>query len=200
MSKVYVIDIRGSWDYHLSLVEFAYNNNYNMNIQIAPYKDLYERKCKSLINLLKWYRWKKIMGPEFVQQAIKKIQLIRDFLRIAHSRQKSYADNRRWELEFQIEDHILLRVFSIKGVMRFGVREKLSPYYMGLFKILERIGTIGYRLALLLSLVRVHDIFHVSILRKYILDVSHMVGLAPLQFTKDLSYDEQLVRIVDRKE
>ncbi|XP_038983707.1 uncharacterized protein LOC120111218 [Phoenix dactylifera] len=166
---------------------------------MAPYEALYGRKCRSPIC------WddvgeRKIMGPEIVQQTVEKIQLIRERLRIAQSRQKSYADNRRRELEFQVGDHVFLKVSPTKGVMRFGIRGKLSPRYVGPFEILERVGAVAYKLALPPSLSGVHNVFHVSMLRKYIPDMSHVVEVAPLQLREDLTYLEQPVRVVDRKE
>ncbi|XP_038989917.1 uncharacterized protein LOC120113176 [Phoenix dactylifera] len=163
MLRACVMDMKGSWDCHLPLVE-------------------------------------KIMGPEIVQQTVEKIQLIRERLRIAQSRQKSYADNRRRELEFQIGDHVFLRVSPTKGVMRFGIRGKLSPRYVGPFEILKRVGAVAYKLALPPSLSGVHNVFHVSMLRKYIPDISHVVEVAPLQFREDLTYPEQPVRVVDIRE
>ncbi|XP_028090928.1 uncharacterized protein LOC114291095 [Camellia sinensis] len=88
----------------------------------------------------------------------------------------------------------------MKGVMRFGVRGKLSPRFVGPFEVLDRIGEVAYRLALPPSLVGVHNVFHVSMLRKYIPDPSHVIDHAPLQFKEDLTYEEHPIRIADRKE
>ena len=140
------------------------------------------------------------MGHELVQQAVEKIQLIKDRLRAAQSRQKSYADNRRRKLEFQVGDHVFLKVSPSKGISRFGIRGKLNPRYVGPFEILERIGEVAYRLALPPSLAGVHNIFHVSMLKKYLLDPSHIMELEPVQARKDLSYEEYPIRIVDHKE
>ncbi|XP_038975416.1 uncharacterized protein LOC120106534 [Phoenix dactylifera] len=84
--------------------------------------------------------------------------------------------------------------------MRFGIRGKLSPRYVGPFEILERVGAVAYKLALPPSLSGVHNVFHVSMLRKYIPDMSHVAEVAPLQLKEDLTYPEQPVRVVDRKE
>ena len=94
MLRSCVMDFRGSWDDHLPLIEFAYNNSYHSSIQMAPYEALYGRKCRSPI---RWFEVgeTKLVGLELVQQAVEKIKLIRERLLAAQSRQKSYADNRR---------------------------------------------------------------------------------------------------------
>ncbi|KAL5561714.1 hypothetical protein UlMin_031461 [Ulmus minor] len=88
----------------------------------------------------------------------------------------------------------------MKGVMRFGKKGKLSPWYIGPFEILERIGKVAYRLALPPELSSVHNIFHVSMLRKYISDPSHVLEYEPIEVHEDLSYEEQPVQILDRKD
>uniref|UniRef100_A0A2N9G313 RNA-directed DNA polymerase n=1 Tax=Fagus sylvatica TaxID=28930 RepID=A0A2N9G313_FAGSY len=199
MLRACAIDFRGSWEEHLPLVEFAYNNSYQASIQMAPYEALYGRKCRSPIC------WddigeRKMLGPEIVQHTVDKIQLIRERLRSAQSRQKSYADTRRRKLEYQVGDHVFLRVSPTKGVMRFGIKGKLSPRFIGPFEVLERVGEVAYRLALPPMLAGVHNVFHVSMLRKYVPDCNHVVAYEPLQLREDLTYEEQPVRIVDKKE
>ena len=98
-----MIDIKGSWDDHLPLIEFSYNNSYHSSIQMAPYEALYGRRCRSLVG---WFEVGEatLLGPNSVLYAMDKVQLIRDRLHTAQSRQKSYADVRRRELEFQVDD------------------------------------------------------------------------------------------------
>ena len=98
-----------------------------------------------------------------------KIKVIRDRLKITQDRQKSYANNRRRDLVFEVGDMVFLRISPWKGVLRFGKRGKLSPRYIGPYRIVERIGEVAYRLELSSDLDRIHDVFHVSMLRKYIL-------------------------------
>ena len=117
-----------------------------------------------------------------------------------HSRQKSYADKRRRPLEFSVGDSVFLKVAPMKGVMRFGKKGKLSPRYIGPFEIIERIGKVAYRLALPPELASVHSVFHVAMLRKYILDPSHVLQHEPIQVHEDLSYEEQPVQILAREE
>ncbi|KAL5578475.1 hypothetical protein UlMin_020174 [Ulmus minor] len=102
-------------------------------------------------------------------------------MKTAQSRQKSYADRRRRPLEFQVGDLVFLKVAPMKGVMRFGKKGKLSPRYIGPFEILERIGKVAYKLALPSELYTVHNVFHVSMLRKYISDPSHVLESEPIE-------------------
>ncbi|KAL5574707.1 hypothetical protein UlMin_016406 [Ulmus minor] len=119
---------------------------------------------------------------------------------ITISRQKSYADRRRRPLEFKEGDFVFLKVAPMKGVMRFGKKGKLSPRYIGPFEILERIGKVAYKLALPSELAAVHNVFHVSMLRKYVSDPSHVLVSEPIEVREDLTYQEQPVQILDRKD
>ncbi|GJZ70488.1 putative reverse transcriptase domain-containing protein [Tanacetum coccineum] len=141
MLRACVVDFEGSWGVHLSLVEFSYNNSYHSSVRCAPFEALYGRKCHSPI------LWAKVgegqlIGPEIVQETTKKISKIKDRLKIARDRQKSYADKRRKPLEFSVGDHVLLKVSPWKGVVRFGKKGKLAPRFVGPFEITERIGPI----------------------------------------------------------
>ncbi|KAA0040403.1 pol protein [Cucumis melo var. makuwa] len=115
------------------------------------------------------------------------------------SRQKSYADVRRKDLEFEVGDKVFLKVAPVRGVLQFERRGKLSPHFVGPFEILERIGPVAYRLALPPSLSTVHDVFHVSMLRKYVPDPSHVVDYEPLEIKENLSYTEQPVEVLARE-
>ncbi|KAK0589416.1 hypothetical protein LWI29_014045 [Acer saccharum] len=165
---------------------------------MAPYEALYGRKCKSPIH---WDEVgeRKVLGPEIIQQTCEVIEKIRERMKVAQSRQKSFADNRRKHLEFTASENVFLKVTPIKGVMRFGKKGKLSPVFVGPFDILEKIGDLAYRLALPPSLVRVCNVFHLSMLRKYIPDPSHVISYELLQLRGDLTYDETPIRILDRK-
>ncbi|GAA0165254.1 hypothetical protein LIER_20700 [Lithospermum erythrorhizon] len=104
-----------------------------------------------------------------------KVHLIQDRIRIAQSRQKSYADVRRRPLEFEVGDHVYLKVSPMKGKKRFDRRRKLSPRYIGPYEILGKVGEVAYRVALPPSMSTVHDVFHISMLRKYVGDPKHMI-------------------------
>ena len=166
---------------------------------MAPYEALYGRKCRTLVC---WDEVgeRKLVGPEIVQMACDKIKVIRDRLKIAQDRQKSYADNRRQDLEFEVGDMVFLRISPWKGVLRFWKRGKLSPRYIGPYRIVERIGEVAYRLELPSDRDRIHDVFHVSMLRKYIQDPSHVLTEQPVEIKENLTYEEEPVQILDRRE
>ena len=155
-------------------MEFAYNNSYQASIGMAPYEALYGRKFQTPIC---WDEVgeRKLVGPEMVQVTCDKIKVIRDRLKIAQDRQKSYANNRCRDLDFEVGDMVFLRISPWKGILRFGKRGKLSPRYIGPYRIVERIGEVAYRLELPSDLDRIHDVFHVSMLYKYIPDPSHVL-------------------------
>ncbi|XP_017972518.1 PREDICTED: uncharacterized protein LOC18507117 [Theobroma cacao] len=131
--------------------------------------------------------------------ATEKICMIRQRMLTAQSRQKSYTDNRRRDLEFQVGDHVFLKVSPMNGIMRFAKKGKLSPRYIGPFEILERVRVVAYRLPLLPDLSNIHLAFHVSKLRKYNSNPSHVIWYETIQLNNDLTYEEQPVAILDRE-
>ncbi|KAA0046759.1 pol protein [Cucumis melo var. makuwa] len=160
---------RESWDSHFHLMEFAYDNSYQATIGMTPFEALYV------------------------------IQKIRARMLTAHSRQKSHADEGRKDLEFDVGDMVFLKVAPMKGVLRFEKKGKLSPHFVGPFEILERIGPVAYRLALAPAFSAVYDVFHVSMLRKYVADPTQVVDFEPLHIYENLSYKEQPVEILARE-
>nr|XP_048328424.1 uncharacterized protein LOC125422025 [Ziziphus jujuba var. spinosa] len=111
-------------------------------------------------------------------------------------RQKSYADMHRKDLKFEVGDRVFLKLSPWKGIVHLGKRGKLSPRYIGPDEIAERIGPVAYRLDLSDELSRVHYVFHISMLRKYILDPSHVLETSKIELRDDLSYEEQPVQIL----
>ncbi|XP_073061840.1 uncharacterized protein [Primulina eburnea] len=198
MLRACTIDFPGSWDSKLPLVEFTYNNSYQSSLGIAPFEALYGRKCRYP---LYWEEVgeRKMLGSELVQQTAEVVALIQERMKTAQSRQKSYADVRRRPLAFEVGDHVFIKIAPLKGVMRFGKKGKLSPRYIGPFKILDKIGYRAYRLALPPDLDRVHNVFNVSMLRKYLANPSHVLRYESLELLPNLSYDEMPVQILDRK-
>ncbi|KAL0556280.1 hypothetical protein IC582_004792 [Cucumis melo] len=198
MLRACALEFPGSWDSHLHLMEFAYNNSYQATIGMAPFEALYGKCCRSPVC---WGEVgeQRLMGPELVQSTNEAIQKIGSRMHTARSRQKSYADVRRKDLEFEVGDKVFLKVAPMRGVVRFERRGKLSPRFVGPFEILERIGPVAYRLALPPSLSTVHDVFHVSMLRKYVQDPSHVVDYEPLEIDENLSYTEQPVEVLARE-
>jgi hypothetical protein len=198
MLRTCVIDFGGSWDTHLPLVEFSYNNSYHTSIQCAPYEALYGRKCRSPLSWLE-IGDRQLTRPDIVQETTDKISIIKDRLKVARDRQKSYADNRRKPLEFQEGDKVLLKVSPWKGLVRFGKRGKLGPRYIGPFEILERIGPVAYKLNLPQELSAIHDTFHVSNLKKCLADESLVLPLEEVQVNEQLRVMEEPVEVLDRE-
>ncbi|GJX70027.1 putative reverse transcriptase domain-containing protein [Tanacetum coccineum] len=198
MLRACVIDFGSSWDRHLPLVEFSYNNSYHASIKAAPFEALYGRKCRSPVC------WSEVgdsqlTGPEMIRETTEKIVQIKNRLLTARSRQKSYADVRRKPMEFQVGDMVMLKVSPWKGVIRFGKRGKLSPRYIGPFKIIERIGPVAYKLELPDKLRGIHNTFHVSNLKKCLADENLVIPLEEIQLDDKLHFIEEPVEIMDRE-
>ncbi|XP_074283407.1 uncharacterized protein LOC141607957 [Silene latifolia] len=165
-----ILEFGGSWEERLDLTEFSYNNSYQASIGMALIKALFGRKCRSPICSDDTAE-RRIVGPDMVQEMIEQVQVIRQKLKASHDRHKSYVDLRRSEIEFNVGDKVLLKVSPKKGVMRFGKRGKLSQKYVRPYEILDIVWELAYHLALSLALARVHYVFHLSQLRKYVSDL-----------------------------
>ncbi|KAE8723570.1 Detected protein of unknown function [Hibiscus syriacus] len=194
-----VIDFHGSWENFLPLAEFAYNNSYHTSIRMAPYEALYGRKCRTSICWTE-LRDRKTLGPELVRETEDTVRLIRDRLKEAFDRQKSYADQRRKDRQFEVGDRVFLKVSPWKKVLRFGRKGKLSPRFIGPFRILKRVGPVAYQLELPSELSRIHGVFHVSILRRYHPDPGHIIQVEEVELRPDLSYEEEPIQILERDE
>ncbi|GKF26120.1 hypothetical protein Tco_0082014 [Tanacetum coccineum] len=140
-----------------------------------------------------------LIGPEIVQETTEKILQIKDRLKVARDRQKSYADKRRKPFEFSVCDHVLLKVSPWKGVIHFGKKGKLAPRFVGPFEITKRIGPVAYRLRLPHELNDGHDTFHVSNLKKCLADQSLHVPLEEIQVNVKLNFVEEPVEILERE-
>ena len=141
-----------------------------------------------------------ITGPDLIRDTSEKVSLIRQRLLMAQSRQKSYADVRCRPLEFEVGDHVFLKVMPKRGVVKFCKHGKLSLGFIGPFKILERVGTVAYRLALPPSMSGVHEVFHVSMLWKYTPDPAHVVDWGQIEIDTDGTFEEGPVCIVDSRD
>ncbi|GKC74652.1 putative reverse transcriptase domain-containing protein [Tanacetum coccineum] len=197
MLRACVMDFSGSWDAHLPLIEFSYNNSYHTSIKCAPFEALYGRKCRSPV-IWTEVGESQLIGPELVQEMTEKIFQIKERLKTARSRQKSYADKRRKPLEFKVGDRVLLKVSPWKGVVRFGKKGKLAPRYVGPFEIVECVGPVAYRLKLPQELSCVHDTFHVSNLKKCLAEPDVQVPLDEIEIDENLRFVEEPIEIVER--
>jgi hypothetical protein len=185
-----------SWDKCLLYAEFSYNNSYQESIKMTPFEFLYGRKCRTP---LFWNEpgENQIFGPDILREAERQVQMVRENLKLAQSRQKSYADNRRRELRFQVGDFVYLKVSPMRGLHHFKIRGKLAPRYIGPFKILEQRGEVAYQLELPPQLLDVYDVFHVSQLRKCLRVLEEQMPLEELTVGEDLTYQEYPVKILD---
>nr|GEU95612.1 putative reverse transcriptase domain, ribonuclease H-like domain, aspartic peptidase domain protein [Tanacetum cinerariifolium] len=164
MLRACVMDFGSGWDKHLPLAEFSYNNSYHTSVKAAPFEALYGSKCRLPVC------WSKVVdaqltGPKMILEMTKMIVQIKNQLLAARSRQKSYADVRRKPLEFEVGDKVMLKISPWKCVIQFGKRGKLSPRYIGPFKILSRVGPMAYKLELPQELQGIHNTFYVSNLK-----------------------------------
>nr|GFC19787.1 putative nucleotidyltransferase, ribonuclease H [Tanacetum cinerariifolium] len=191
MLRACALEWTGNWDEYLCLIEFAYNNSWHASIKAAPFELLYGRKCRVPIC------WNKvgerlIKGLELIEITNEKVVVAKEKLKEARSRQKSYADKHRRDLEFQVGDRVFLKVSPFRGVKRFGIKVKLSPRFIDPLKILERIGEVSYCLALPSQLSHVHDVFHVSLLRGYHYHLLHVASYPFDQIQPDMSLSRSL--------
>jgi hypothetical protein len=160
-----VLTYARNWESSLPYVEFSYNNSYKASIKMSSFETLYGRKCQAP---LMWSNIgeKTLEGPAFIKESEEKVALIRKRLLETQSRQKNYADNRRRELKFEEGDFVYLKVSPMRKVKRFQVKGKLAPWFVGPYPIIGRVGPTTYHLELPESMSDIHNVFHVSQLRK----------------------------------
>ncbi|KAG8481801.1 hypothetical protein CXB51_026415 [Gossypium anomalum] len=173
MLRCCILECCGSWERYLPLVEFAYNNSFQSSIKMAPYEALYD--------------------------AEQKVKVIGESLKAASDRQKSYADLKQKDIEYHVGDKVFLKVSPWKKVLRFGCKGKLSPRFIGPYEISKRIGPVVYRLILPPELEKIHNVFHVSMLRRYRSDPSHIINPSEVEIQPNLSYEEELIRVLARE-
>ncbi|KAG8491018.1 hypothetical protein CXB51_014151 [Gossypium anomalum] len=173
MLRCCIIEFSGSWERYLPLIEFTYNNSFQSSIKMAPYEALYGRKCRTPLF------WTKLSETS--------------------DRQKSYADLKQKDIEYQVRDKVFLIVSPWKKVIRFGHKGKLRPRFIRPYEISERVGSVTYRLILPPELEKIHNVFHVSMLRQYRSDPSHIINPSEVEIQSYLSYEEEPVCILARE-
>jgi hypothetical protein len=153
------------WDKRLPYAEFSYNNSYQASLKMSSFQALYGRNCRTSLH---WDQpsERQVFGPDILLEVEENIRKVRENLKIVQSRQRSYADTRRRDLSFEVGDYVYLKVSPIRGIKRFGVKGKQEPQYIGPYQIQARHGEVAYQLSLPESLSAVHDVFHVSQLKK----------------------------------
>jgi hypothetical protein len=199
MLRACVIHFDKSGDRCLALAEFAYNNSYQTSLKMAPFEALYGRRCRTPLN---WSQAgeRTLFGPKLVQEAEEKVSVIRENLRAAQTRQKSYHDKAEAPREFEVGNYVYLKVSPTKGVQCFGVKGKLAPRYIGPYEVIEKFGTIAYRIRLPDQLSAVHDVFHVSQLKKCEqVPEAQIIEVTNAEIEPDLSLAEYPMRVLDQK-
>jgi hypothetical protein len=188
-----------NWEKSLPFAEFSYNNSYQSSLGMAPFEFLYGRKCRTPLN------WsdageRPLFGPDMINEAEAQARIVHERLKTAQSRQKSYYDKHHKDVSYEVGEKVYLRVSPLKGVRRFGIRGKLAPRYVGPFTILSKRGELAYQLELPPNFPDVHDVFHVSQLKRCFKDPIRGVDYEALDLQEDLSYREYPVRILDEAE
>nr|ABG66083.1 retrotransposon protein, putative, Ty3-gypsy subclass [Oryza sativa Japonica Group] len=199
MLRACALDFKGTWDRCLPYAEFSYNNSYQASIQMSPNEAMFGRKCRTPLC------WNEVgealvFGPDILKAAEEQVKLIRERLKTAQNRQKNYADNRRRDLEFEEGDHVYLRVSPLRGMRRFGMSGKLAPRYIGPYLITARRGEVAYQLELPEGLADVHNVFHVSQLKKCLRVPEEQVPLGNIELEKNLTYKERPIKVLEEAE
>ncbi|CAN6711615.1 unnamed protein product [Malus baccata var. baccata] len=174
MLRSSVLQFGDSWHDRLDLMEFTYNNSFHSSITC------HTPLCCSEVGE------RVLEGPEIVDETTQNIQ--------------SLADRHATDRTYNVGDFVFLKLSPWRGVVRFGKRGKLNPRYIGPYEITERVGEVAYRLELPPKLSKVHNVFHISMLRHYVSDPSHVIPPQPLEINPDLTYDEEPVTILDWKD
>lgn len=157
MLRAYILNYVGGWHQHIQMVEFAYNNSYKASIRISPFE-----KKVSIAFALEWSWWEDNFGPRCVGESRKKSRNCTTTFGDSSKSTKAIFWQTKHDLEFQVGEQVFLKISPSKGVKRFRMHGKLSPWYIGPLEVLERVGLMAYWIPLPLNLVGVHDVFHVS--------------------------------------
>ncbi|KAA3477786.1 reverse transcriptase [Gossypium australe] len=185
MFRCCVLEFEGNWEKYMPLVEFVYNNSYQSRIKMALYEALYGRKCKTPLYWIELSQ-KKLHRVDLFREIEEKVKVIRDSLKATSDHQKSYSDLKRKEIEFQISDKVFLKVSLWKKLLWFGRKGKLS----------SRTGLVAYRLALPPELDQIHNVFHVSLFRRYRSNPSHVNSPSKVEIQPDMTYSEEPIKIL----
>jgi hypothetical protein len=164
---------------------------------MSPFEALYRRPYRTPLS---WSKLGKrvIFGPNIVTEAEEKVRQIRANILTAQSHQKSYTDKRRHPLEFEVGDHVYLRVSPMKGVRRFGIKGKLAPRYIDPYPIIDKYMPMSYQLVLLSKLSGVHNVFHISQLKGCLKPLTDVVLEDTIPLEPDLTYKTRPIKVLDQ--
>ncbi|KAA3483059.1 reverse transcriptase [Gossypium australe] len=169
--------------------------SYQVSLKMTPYKALDRHKCRTS---LCWSELseRKLEGVSLIRDTENNVKTIWDNLKVTSNCQKSYVDLKHKDIEFIFGDRLFLKVSPWKKILRFGRKGKLSLRFIGPYEITERIGPVAYRLALPPELEKIHNVFHVYFLRRYISNPSHVIPHNEIELQSYLTYSEELVKIL----
>jgi hypothetical protein len=199
MLRACVLNYPDKWDKCLPLAELSYKNSYQESLIMAPFEALYGRHCRTLVNWIEPSE-RMIFGPNLATEAEEIVHRIQSNLKASKAQQESYANKRCRPLEFKVGDHMYRCVSPTRDVKRFGIKGKLPPRYISPFLILVGLGNVAYHLELLSTLAGVHNVFHISQLKKCLkppVDVN-VDDITPID--ADLSYPEHPVKVLDQQD
>jgi hypothetical protein len=179
MLIMYVMDKPSKWEDYLHLVEFSYNNGYQTSLKMSPLEAIYGRRCNTPIS---WDNtiYRVVVGPYLLREMEDQMSKKKHNLKVAQDRQKIYVDKGITHREFKVGDHVFLKVKANRSSLKLENCSKLVACYCGPFEILERIGPVSYMLALPASM-SIHNVFHVSMLKKYVPDANHVIDWNVIQ-------------------
>ncbi|KAK8931451.1 hypothetical protein KSP39_PZI016502 [Platanthera zijinensis] len=196
--RMCILDFGGKWEKYVTLVEFSYNNSFQASIGMAPFEALYGRRCRTPLCWAESEERSSIR-ESWIDKTTDRIKLIQERMRTAQDRQAKYHDQKHRSVEFSVGDYVYLKVRPVRGVSRIKRMKKLSPRFVGPFEVLERVGEVAYRLALPEEMSGVHDVFHVSYLRRAVRDSSQIISTEEAPIETDLSIGVRPVKIVDSR-
>jgi hypothetical protein len=179
MLKMDVMDKPYKWEDYIHLVEFAYNNGYQESLKMSMFESLYGIKCNTPVS---WYNLvdRVVSGPYLLKEMEEQMVKIKRNLEVVQDCQKSYAEIKRTNREFKVEENVFLKFKSKRNSLKLGSFPKLEEIYCGPFEVLEKIGPFSYMLALPASL-RIHNMFHVSLLKRHVHDPNHVIDWNVIQ-------------------
>ncbi|WVZ70211.1 hypothetical protein U9M48_018893 [Paspalum notatum var. saurae] len=184
-----------SWDKCLPYAEFSYNNSYQADLKKSPFEALYGKRCERRCSGIGQVRSRYL--DDIIRDAEQQLRIVRENLRVARS---GRGEVMPMDLSFKVDDHVYLKVSPMRGIRRFNMKGKLAPRYIGPFKIPEKKGEVAYRPELPPGLSCVHDVFHVSQLKKCLRVPEEQAPLEGLEVQEDLTYTEHPVKILDTSE
>ena len=191
MLRMYVMDKPSKWEDYLHLVEFAYNNGYQASLIMSPFEALYGRKCDTPVS---WANPvdRVVLGPKLLKDMEDRVVKIKQNLKATQDRLKFYVDKNRTVREFKVGEHVLLKVNPKKISLKLGSFTKMAAIFCGPFEIIDIIGPVAYMLAFPASM-NVHNVFHVSILNKYVHDPNHVIDWHLIQVETEGDFQVQSV-------